>query len=114
MHIRCYDASYHSYHRYGGRGIKVHPDWHSYKQFVSDMWEGWFEGATIDRYDNDGDYSAKNCTWLHKLENKKPLKYDMQMLVKLRTSGMSQQAIADLFGTNQGHISRLLKRLRNE
>src|ERR1035437_4795827 len=90
MHVRCYDRSYHSYHRYGGRGIKVCNDWHDYELFKQDMAEDWFDGATVDRENNDGDYEPANCSWKTKSENTKPLKYDLQEMLELYESGMKQ------------------------
>ena len=49
MHSRCYRSSYTAYNRYGGRGIIVCPEWHSYHNFKDDMYSTWFKGATLNK-----------------------------------------------------------------
>lgn len=68
MKQRCYNPNVKSYNRYGGRGIKVCKSW--YMDFsVFRKWaleNGYKDGLTIDRIDNDRGYAPWNCRWVTK------------------------------------------------
>lgn len=71
MKQRCNNPNSKAYPSYGGRGIRVCSIWQrDFMAFYRWAIEaGYQEGLTIDRIDNDGDYTPENCQWLTLAEN---------------------------------------------
>lgn len=61
MRHRCENPKSSQYPNYGGRGIKV--EWNSFAEFQRDMFPTYKKGLSLDRIDNDGNYSRNNCRW---------------------------------------------------
>ncbi len=61
---RCYNRKHYAYPEYGGRGLKVDRSWMlSFQQFKQDMGPKPGPEYSLDRINNNGDYTPKNCTW---------------------------------------------------
>lgn len=62
---RCEKPNWKTYKNWGGRGIKVCPEWHDMRTFCDWMIEQGYgldwNRSSLDRIDNDGDYCPENC-----------------------------------------------------
>lgn len=70
MKKRCYNVNDPKYNNYGGRGIIICDEWKDdfvkFKSWAFD--NGYQDGLTIDRINNDGNYEPSNCKWSNFVE----------------------------------------------
>lgn len=65
---RCDNPSHPHYKDYGGRGIGVCSRWYNLGNFICDMDGAYKQGLSLDRADNDKEYSPTNCGWATRKE----------------------------------------------
>lgn len=114
MKARCLNKNHPKYKRYGGRGIKIYDGWMDIKGFSKWALEnGWKEGLTIDRIDNDGDYCPENCIWVSVSENsrkKRTTKIDMITAQEIRSRiNEDWNELAKEYGCTHGNIWFIMK-----
>lgn len=77
MRQRCCNKRNSAYQRYGGRGIFVCNEWDDYLVFKKwALSNGYKNNLTIERIDNDGNYTPSNCKWITLKEQQKNKTYN--------------------------------------
>ena len=70
MRWRCNSPKDEHYKNYGGRGIKVCPEWGDFAaSYTWALANGYENGLQIDRSNNDKGYSPENCRWVSSSTN---------------------------------------------
>lgn len=100
------------FHRYGGRGIGLHPDWRdNFKSFYDwAMANGYQPGLTLERKDNDGNYEPNNCRWAtraEQMQNTSLTKITPDLVRMIKKDTRSNAALADAIGVNASTVSRI-------
>lgn len=95
---RCTNPNYLEYHLYGGRGIKVSPEFDSFEKFISHVGKRPSKGYQLDRENNEGDYEPKNVKWVTKEVNARNKRNTI--FVEFRGVVMSLPEAAEKAGLN--------------
>lgn len=109
MKRRCYAKHRKEYPNYGGRGIAVCDRWlESFTNFLADMGER-PAGHTLDRIDNNGDYTPANCRWAPRAQQE----LNKRSNVRYAFNGglLTIPEIARQIGMNQATLSNRIKTL---
>ena len=107
MKTRCYNKNVIAYKDYGGRGIGVSKEWiNSFRTFLEDMGERPSKLHSIDRIDNEKDYSAENCRWATAKEQG-----NNKRIYKRNTSGFSGVSYEKLNGKYRAYHNVTGKRI---
>lgn len=101
MRSRCYNPNTPKFKNHGGRGIKVCDEWMGEYGLVNfynwAMQNGYDESLTIDRINNDGDYSPDNCRWVNYSEQNRNTRRNHEVTIngvtKLMTDWCNEYGI---------------------
>ena len=124
MLARCYNPNAKSYKHYGERGITVCEEWlntekgYTHYGIYSKGWRtfekwaldnGYKEGLTIDRIDNDKGYSPENCRWVDRKVQANNRNFCRYITYKGKTQNLKQWCCE--LGLNYKTIHRRIKSL---
>ena len=88
---RCENPKASHYDRYGGRGIAICERWHKFENFLEDMGIP-FEGATIERINNNDNYYKENCRWATRKEQSQNTRRNIFLTYKGKTKILKEWA----------------------
>ncbi|HNL79065.1 MAG TPA: hypothetical protein PKL69_01780 [Agitococcus sp.] len=116
MKDRCYNPNKPAYKNYGAKGITVCDNWRfSTNNFIDWAWEnGYQDGLTIERLDNNKGYSPDNCIWIEKkfqARNSSKAKLNVNQIkeIKENVDNLSYSKLASRYNVNKSTIANILK-----
>lgn len=108
LRMRCNNPGNNRYAMYGARGIRVCERWEAdFLNFLKDMGRRPTPDHSIDRINNDGDYTPENCRWATRKEqcrNRRSSKF-----LVFRGERKTTAEWSELFGVSQGTLHYRLK-----
>lgn len=110
MKQRCTNPNKPDYKYYGGRGITVCKEW------SEDFWNfyhwamnnGYRDGLTIERTNNDGGYTPENCRWIPASEQKRNTRANRFFVIHGRRFTLAD--ICRIYGQNPSTVSNRIKK----
>ena len=112
---RCYNKKNPKYKHYGARGIIVCKAWldNPVAFIYWGLTHGWAPGLSIERKNNNGNYTPGNCTFItigRQARNKTTTKLtaaDVHAIRNALNEGHEQRPIAEAFGVSKALISQI-------
>lgn len=84
MLARCNNPNTKAFKDYGGRGVTVCRRWLKFENFLVDMGEK-PEGLTLDRKNNNKNYSKRNCRWVTRKDQNRNRRSNIHLTHKGKT-----------------------------
>src|SRR4051812_47081817 len=116
MRNRCNNPRTPDFRYYGGRGVRVCPQWDSFTQFAADVGPHPGSRWTLDRRDNNKDYEPSNVRWATRqtqVRNRNYCILDEAAAARIRkmyaSGGYRQIDLAKVFGCSQVTISQVVR-----
>jgi len=117
MKTRCFNKNIPNFKYHGGRGISVCKEWLDFVPFKT--WankSGYKKGLTIDRINNDGNYSPDNCRFIthtENMRNRRNTKLSWEKVLIIRSLHASKHAtiseIANVYMVSRQLIQAVIK-----
>jgi len=93
MKARCANENLPLFKNHGGRGISFCTKWDSFEPFLSwALTNGFKRGLSLDRKNNDGNYTPENCRWATRKEQNTNQRSNHHVSFKGKTQSILQWA----------------------
>lgn len=133
MKYRCYNKKCPDYSRYGGRNIKICEEWLNQENGFENFYKwciqnNYLDNYSLDRIDNNGNYSPSNCQFVPKHFNTAKIHRDKKIAkleLQLKDTKDAETALklkkeifelkkANIFQINNDYIEDKIKQCEND